>query len=159
VTNSAGVDEYVIARPNLIETLVIDLALNVEGSVDYWYDDGFLESRRRLRLLCDDEWEELKRLWPNQVVEWQERLACILGAEGAVREIELLLDMFTKDASLVSLDAADALRSIAFEPLLRAVRSIWAAHGWRVEDLSDLRSVNELLNMLRAEMITVSGSG
>jgi hypothetical protein len=128
---------------------LIDLRFCLDA-VDYWYDDGFLESQRRLALLSDEEWGELLQIWPLQSAEWQERLAYILGDNAFPREVELLVAMFAKGSRDVSLDAASALRQIELERLKSLLVSAWVVQGIATESLLKCTSVNELLNTIKS---------
>ena len=131
---------------------LIDLGIHLDGSVDYWYDEGFLESRRRLELLSEDEWAELQQIWPTQPVEWKERLVYILGDNAIPREVELLMIMFTND-SAVSQDAAAALREIEFERLQSILVALAVVGGSLSEGLLKCVSVNELLNTVKSSAL------
>lgn len=94
---------------------MIDLKLCLE-TVDYWYDVGFFESQRRLIALTDVEWAELVCTWQAQPIEWQERLAYILGDENVPREIELLTKMSASEFKEVAFTASEALRGNCERP-------------------------------------------
>jgi HEAT repeat protein len=128
---------------------LIDLHFCLDA-VDYWWDSGFLESQRRLQRLSDDEWGELRQIWPLQSTQWQERLAYMLGDPAIPREVELLVAMFTNGSREVSLDAASALRHIQFETLQSLLVSAWVEQNLPIEGLLNCASVNELLNTIKS---------
>ena len=127
---------------------MIDLKLIEEGCVDYWYDEGYAHSQSELHQLSASQWKELCAIWAEQSLEWQDRLAYILGEGPMPREVDLLVDMYLSAQPDAALTAAESLRSMAVEHVRAA-----AVH--RLSDPKDARSAvrsdastNELLRLL-----------
>jgi len=127
---------------------VVDLTFIYEDSTDYWYDEGYRLAQNVLHNLSASQWDELCAAWASQSLEWQDRLAYILGDGPASREVDLLIDMYLIGQADVVLRAAEILRGLALEHVrTAAVRRI----GDPEDVLSAARragSVNELLELL-----------
>lgn len=82
-------------------------------TVDHWYDLGYERSQNALQRFDAEEWTALRADWHLQTVEWQHRLAYILGANGSPREYALLMELYRRGPHEVSLTAAETLRSLA----------------------------------------------
>lgn len=82
-------------------------------TVDHWYDLGYEQSQDALQRFDDEQWNNLRASWCLQAVEWQDRLAYILGANGSPREYSLLMELYRLGPQEVRLTAAETLRSLA----------------------------------------------
>ncbi|MBC3916517.1 hypothetical protein H8L32_03375 [Undibacterium sp. CY18W] len=118
-----------------------------ELSVDYWYDEGFQFSIHTLQNFDECEWQELSVLWNSQSIEWQERLAYILGDGAVEREANLLINMFCRADKQVSLGAAESLRGMDFILIKQAAQYLTYGDSLSIE-LAKCESTNELLKML-----------
>ncbi|BBB63815.1 hypothetical protein UNDKW_5542 [Undibacterium sp. KW1] len=115
-------------------------------SVDYWYDHGFEFSVRKLKKFDDYEWQELSVLWSSQSMEWQERLAYILGDGAVEREASLLINMFCLADKQVTLGAAESLRDMDLKVLKQVAQSLASDHDLSIE-LAKCESTNEVLKI------------
>ena len=91
------------------------------STLDHWYDLGFQHSMVTLQRFSDEEWADLLASWRGQPVEWQDRLAYILGDGEAASECKLLLEMYRCAPQEVRLTAAENLRSIALGVVVNAL--------------------------------------
>ncbi|WP_139140251.1 hypothetical protein [Variovorax boronicumulans] len=93
------------------------------ATVDHWYDFGHEQSQNVLQRFDDEQWTALRAGWCLQAVEWQDRLAYILGANGAPREYSLLMELYRLGPQEVRLTAAETLRSLALNLVVGALPS------------------------------------
>jgi len=127
---------------------MIDFSFIDVTSVDYWYDEGYVQSQRALRRLTGSEWEGLARGWRSQSLEWQDRLAYILGDGLELRESELLVDMYAAGPPDVAMTAAEGLRSMPLEHLRTAVARQQLSGGATCRDWEHCASANALLKLV-----------
>jgi hypothetical protein len=125
---------------------MVDLAFCLEGPSDYWFDVGFLESRRRLVELDSAQWADLQSDWHAQGPEWQERLAYILGDTSERRELVLLFDMLVHGDVGTSMSAAEALRDVPFRMLQEFLLSYLLERRLPQESVRVACNTNELLD-------------
>lgn len=90
-------------------------------TVDYWYDVGYEQSQDALQRFNDEQWSALRASWCLQAVEWQDRLAYILGANESPREYSLLMDLYRLGPQELRLTAAENLRSLALNLVVGAL--------------------------------------
>lgn len=90
-------------------------------TVDYWYDLGYEQSQVALQRFDDEQWTALRASWCLQAVEWQDRLAYILGVNGSPREYSLLMELYRFGSQEVRLTAAETLRSLALNLVVDAL--------------------------------------
>lgn len=90
-------------------------------SVDYWYDHGYEQAQDALQRFDDEQWTTLRASWSLQSVEWQDRLAYILGANESPREYSLLMEMYQHGSQEVRLTAAETLRSLTLNVVVDAL--------------------------------------
>ena len=90
-------------------------------TVDYWYDVGYEQSQEALQRFDDEQWSALRANWCLQAVEWQDRLAYILGANESPREYSLLMELYRLGSQEVRLTAAENLRSLALNLVVGAL--------------------------------------
>lgn len=127
---------------------MIDFSFIDVTSVDYWYDEGYAQSQRALRCLTGSEWEGLARAWASQPLEWQDRLAYILGDGLELRESELLVDVYVAGHPDVAMTAAEGLRSMSLEHLRMAVARRLLSGSAACRDWEHCASANELLQLV-----------
>lgn len=131
---------------------MIDMTFIGEDGADYWYDLGFVDSQHALRCLKDSQWKELTAAWPTQSLEWQDRLAYILGAASATREVDLLVDMYVLGSRDTVLRAAETLRTIPMERVRDAALRRLADRLEASDAIGARVSVNSLLELLAASV-------
>lgn len=90
-------------------------------TVDHWYDFGYEQSEDALQRFDDEQWIALRANWCLQAVEWQDRLAYILGANESPREYSLLMELYRRGPEEVRLTAAETLRSLALNLVVGAL--------------------------------------
>ncbi len=127
----------------MIDPLFID-----EISSDYWYDEGLDYSRAVLTAFTDYEWAELSVLWPTQSLEWQDRLAYILGFNPLTREAELLIKMYRTAARTVALTALENLRYMDFFIVKQACISLAQEISISSLLIEKCNSTNEIIELL-----------
>ncbi len=130
---------------------MIDKTFFGEDGADYWYDLGFVDSQHALRCLTDSQWKELAATWSTQSLEWQDRLAYILGADSATREVDLLVDMYVLGPRDTVLRAAETLRTIPMERVRDAALRRLAGRLEASDAVGACVSVNSFLELFAAE--------
>jgi len=131
---------------------MIDTTFIGEDGADYWYDLGFVDSQHALRRQTDLQWTELTAAWSMQSLEWQDRLAYILGADSATREVDLLVDMYVLGPRDTVLRAAETLRTIPVERVRDAAFRRLAGRPEASDAIGARVSVNPLLELLAASV-------
>lgn len=124
--------------------MMIDPRFIDEVSVDYWYDEDFLQSRNVLRAFSDSQWHELSQLWQLQSQEWQERLAYILGDSLLLREATLLVNMYRTASPSIALSAAESLRNMDVLTIREAIFQVTENRSV----VERCNSINELLHVI-----------
>lgn len=90
-------------------------------TVDHWYDLDHEQSQDTLQRFDDEQWTDLRASWCLQAVEWQDRLAYILGANESPREYSLLMELYRFGPQEVRLTAAETLRSLPLDLVVGAL--------------------------------------
>lgn len=119
------------------------------STADYWYDLGFQQSAHTLQRFSNVEWAELLASWNTQPLDWQERLAYILGAGETTREYQLLMVMYRLASQEVRLTAAENLRALSLNDVVNAL-SINEATRMKTE-LPEKFDVNAVLTWVAAQ--------
>ena len=79
-----------------------------------WYDDGIRVLSQIAAELTDKDLAELIQLWPRRAERWQMHCAETLGLARDTRTIPLLMDLFDRGETHVSLAALESLQE--FDP-------------------------------------------
>ena len=117
-------------------------------TADYWYDFGFQQSAHTLQRFSNEEWAELLANWRTQPLEWQDRLAYILGDGETTREYELLMVMYRLAAQEVRLTAAENLRALSLSDV---VNTLPISEATRMKtELAEKLNVNAVLTWVAA---------
>ena len=119
------------------------------STADYWYDLGFQQSAHTLQRFTNEEWAELLASWNTQPLDWQERLAYILGVGETTREYQLLMVMYRLASHEVRLTAAENLRALSLNDVVNAL-SINEATRMKTE-LPEKFDVNAVLTWVAAQ--------
>mgnify|MGYP001065202397 CR=1 FL=1 len=76
---------------------------------DAWADCASDDAHLIIRRFSDEEWEALKKLWPQKSKDWQVRLAYVLGGENPKTSLQILEEMVYASNPLVSVTALETL--------------------------------------------------